>query len=239
MSQQGSRFNQAVQGQRAETAASVQVQQTTPQPETRSAASSTQAPTPNYTPEQKALGMSLLLEIAQNAPDTRKISDLIARGAGLDMRNAQECTPLLIAARRGHEYIADMLIQAGANVNAKDSEGNTPLILATIAGNVKTVRNLTDKNAAMDHLNSLDRSALMWAAALGRREIAQMLIRRGADLEQHNRAGQTAYDIARMHENYSLAEILKAGVQLQKDAAKAQPAIPTRAASYKDLLGKV
>ncbi|HRI75503.1 MAG TPA: ankyrin repeat domain-containing protein [Alphaproteobacteria bacterium] len=225
MSQQGSRFNQAVSGQRGETAAAPAAQQQT-------------APQRSYTPEQQALGMSLLLEVAQNTPNSQKITDLIARGAALEIRNAHDSTPLLIAARKGQEYIADLLIQAGADVNAKDSEGNTPLILATISGSVKTVRNLTDKNAAMDQLNMLDRSALMWAAALGRREIAQILIRRGADLEQHNHAGQTAYDIARMHENFSLAEILKAGVQQQKDAANARPVTPPRAASYKDLLGK-
>ena len=221
MSQQGSRFNQAVAGNRTETPSKT----TTPAP----------------TSEQQALGMALLLETSQNSPDSGKIADLIARGAALDMRNARESTPLILAARGGHEYIADMLIHAGANVNARDNEGSTPLILAAIAGSVKTVRNLTDNNAdanviGKDH----DRTALMWAAALGRREIAQLLIRRGADAEQQNSAGQTAYDIARMHENYSLAEVLKAGAQQHKDAGNARPAVQTaRGTSYKDMLGKV
>lgn len=223
MSQQGSRFNQAVAGNRSET------------PSTKPSSAA-----PAYTSEQQALGMALLLETSQNSPDSGKVADLIARGAGLEMRNARDSTPLLLASRGGYEYIADMLIHAGANVNARDNEGSTPLILATIAGSVKTVRNLTDKNAdanvvGKDH----DRTALMWAAALGRREIAQLLIRRGADAEQQNTAGQTAYDIARMHENYSLAEVLKAGAQQHKDADNARPAVQTRATSYKDMLGKV
>ncbi|MDY0008519.1 MAG: ankyrin repeat domain-containing protein [Bdellovibrionales bacterium] len=230
MSEQGSRFNQAVAAVRSET-------QTAPTATTRPAAA------PSYTQEQHALGMALLLEVAQNAPNTAKISDLISRGAALELRNAQDSTPLLLAARGGHEHIADMLMQAGADVNSRDTDGSTPLILATLAGSVKTVRHLCDKNADMKHINNQDRTALMWAAALGRREIAQMLTRRGADSEQQNSVGQTAYDIARLHENYSLAEILKAGAQQQK-AATTAPAVTTshttkRAASYKDMLGKV
>lgn len=226
MSQQGLHFNQAVGTPRAEAAAAQQLPRT-------------QNTTPAITSEQQALGLTLLLQVSQQSPDMYKIADLIARGAALDMRNAHDSTPLLIAARNGHEHVADMLIQAGASLNAQDAEGSTPLILATIAGSAKTVRHLTDKGAVLDHFNMLDRSALMWAAALGRREIAQILIRRGADLEQHNHAGQTAYDIARMHENFSLAEILKAGVRIQKDAANARPPVATKPVAYKDLLGKV
>lgn len=214
MSQQGVRFNEAV------------------------ASPKTAAPAAAPTSAAEALGMSLLLEVSQKTPSTAKITDLIARGAYLEVRNAHDSTPLLTAARQGHETIADMLIQAGAQINAQDAEGNTPLILATITGSVKTVRDLTDKKAVLDHFNMLDRSALMWAAALGRREIAQILIRKGADLEQHNYAGQTAYDIAKMHENFSLAAILKAGVTQQSTAANARPAAVMRAVQYKDLLQK-
>lgn len=193
--------------------------------------------TPTDNPATQACGMSLLLEVSQQAADSQKVADLITRGAALEMQTPHGgYTPLLMAARLGHEYIADMLIHAGANVNAQDNEGNTPLILATITGSTKTVRNLTDKSPDMDHLNTLDRSALMWAAALGRREIAQLLIRRGANPDLQNKAGQTAYDIARLHENFSLAEILKAGVQQQSHTPPRHGAAPR---SPKELAGKV
>lgn len=219
MSQQGSRFNQAVAGHRGDT-----------QPK---------APIPHYTTEQQALGVSLLLEVSQNTPNIAKVADLIARGAALETFNPRGKTPLLQAAAAGNDIVADMLIQAGANVNVRDEEGSTPLILATIAGNAKTVRHLIEKNADPHALNAHDRTALMWAAALGRREIAQMLIRSGADSEQHNQTGQTAYDIARMHENFSLAEILKAGAQQHKDAGNARPVAQTRGgAAFKDVMGK-
>lgn len=221
MSQQGTRFNQAVAGQRGD----AQAKFTAPQ----------------YTNEQQALGVALLLEVSQNIPNTGKIADLISRGAALETVSPRGGkTPLLQAAAAGNETVADMLIQAGANINARDEEGSTPLILATIAGSAKTVRHLTDKNADTGAINAHDRTALMWAAALGRREIAQMLIRSGADAEQHNGAGQTAYDIARIHENFSLAEVLKAGAQQHKDAGNARPAMQTRGGNaFKDMLGKV
>lgn len=222
MSEKGVRFNQTAQGLKADT------QQ----------ASNPTVRTPSASPEAAALGMTLLLEVSQKNPNTMKIADLLQRGASLEETNAHGSTPLLVTARSGHETISDMLIQKGADVNARDTEGNTPLILAVTAGSTKTVRNLLDQDARMETLNKLDRSALMWAAALGRREIAQMLLRKGADLDLHNGAGQTAYDIAKQHENHSLAAILKAGAQQQKTPAVTRPSLALRATLYKDMLKK-
>lgn len=217
MSRQGTNFNETAQGAKVET---------------RSVSPAVKRSPPD------ALGVSLLLETSQKTPNTTKIFDLINRGASLEETNAHGSTPLLVAVRNGHEAIADMFIQRGAQINAEDQEGNTALILAVIAGSVKNVRDLTDQGAELDHFNKLDRSALMWAAALGRREIAQTLMRKGADLHLQNTAGQTAYDIAKMHDNHSLAAVLKAGVQQQKSPAVARPSSAMRAIQYKDLLGK-
>jgi len=55
-------------------------------------------------------------------------------GADVNATDARGSTPLLEAARYGHNDIARLLIAAGANVKAKDKDGKTALMLA-IQGN--------------------------------------------------------------------------------------------------------
>lgn len=67
--------------------------------------------------------------------NTEMVRSLLSTpGADVNGRNDRGSTPLLEAARYGHNDIARVLIAAGANINAKDNDGKTPLMLA-IQGN--------------------------------------------------------------------------------------------------------
>jgi len=59
---------------------------------------------------------------------------LAAPGVDVNVRDESGSTPLLEAARYGHDNICRMLIAAGANLKAKDRDGKTALQLA-IQGN--------------------------------------------------------------------------------------------------------
>lgn len=65
---------------------------------------------------------------------------LSAPGADVNARNDRGSTPLLEAARYGHNDIARTLIAAGANVNAKDNDGKTALMLAVQGNHEEVVR---------------------------------------------------------------------------------------------------
>ena len=65
---------------------------------------------------------------------------LSAPGADVNARNDRGSTPLLEAARYGHNDIARVLIAAGANVNAKDNDGKTALMLAIQGNHDEVVR---------------------------------------------------------------------------------------------------
>jgi ankyrin repeat protein len=59
---------------------------------------------------------------------------LSSPGADVNATNERGSTPLLEAARYGHDDITRILIAAGADVKAKDNDGKTALMLA-IQGN--------------------------------------------------------------------------------------------------------
>jgi ankyrin repeat protein len=52
-------------------------------------------------------------------------------------------TPLIEAARFGHDEVVTALVMAKADVNAKNDEGKTALMLAAELGHDETVRVLT------------------------------------------------------------------------------------------------
>lgn len=70
--------------------------------------------------------------IEGNAEMVRSL--LSAPGVDVNARNERGSTPLLEAARYGHDNITRTLIASGANVNARDQDGKTALMLA-IQGN--------------------------------------------------------------------------------------------------------
>ena len=55
---------------------------------------------------------------------------LTSPGADVNATDERGSTPLLQAARYGHEDICRVLIAAGANLKAKDKDGKTALMLA-------------------------------------------------------------------------------------------------------------
>jgi len=57
-------------------------------------------------------------------------------------------TPLMQAARFGHDEVVTALIIAKANVNARNDQGRTALTLAAEAGHDETVRVLTQAGGA-------------------------------------------------------------------------------------------
>lgn len=70
-----------------------------------------------------------------------------AGGSDLEARDRSSCTPLFVAATRGHWQIVRVLIEAGANPNASQSCGSTPLFYAAFNGHLAVVRVLILGNA--------------------------------------------------------------------------------------------
>ena len=65
-------------------------------------------------------------------------------GADVNATNERGSTPLLEAARYGHDDICRVLIAAGANLKAKDNDGKTALMLAVQNNHDDVVRILKE-----------------------------------------------------------------------------------------------
>jgi CDP-diacylglycerol--serine O-phosphatidyltransferase len=74
-------------------------------------------------------GITLLM-VAVEETNLPAIELLIARGAKLDLRDAQGATALALAAEMGFQEAVEILLAAGANPNLHDLSGMTPLDVA-------------------------------------------------------------------------------------------------------------
>lgn len=72
---------------------------------------------------------------------------LSSPGADVNATDERGSTPLLEAARYGHEDISRLLIAAGANLKAKDKDGKTALMLAVQNNHDDVVRVLKEAGA--------------------------------------------------------------------------------------------
>jgi ankyrin repeat protein len=132
---------------------------------------------------------------------------------------------------------------------------DTPLLLAAQAGRLDVVTHLLDKGAQIHTIDAQDRNALMVAAGnKANKDLIQLLIEHGTDLEQKNTLRKTAYQIAAdAPDNQAIAQLLaKAEVKknpqalvnaiIEKNYTKVSymldDEIPLEALNYKDSSGK-
>ena len=68
-------------------------------------------------------------------------------------------------------------------VDQVDNDGYTPLSTAARFGRIKIVTALLDRGAVIDKVTYCGRSALLWACLENKRDAAELLLARGADIE--------------------------------------------------------
>ena len=127
-------------------------------------------------------------------------------------------TPLMVAARTGNPAVVEMLVASGANPNARGARGQTALMWAVAQKHPAVVSVLlthgADINARSDTWSQVmavpphglpeynraiphgGDTALMFAARAGDLESARLLVRAGADVNDHDAWGVSATVLA-------------------------------------------
>jgi len=155
------------------------------------------------------------LIIAIREPSPRSLKVLLESPATkAEVRNANDESPLMMAAIKGQPDVVRQLIAKDADVN---KTGWTPLHYAVSAGGpdqLTIVRMLLDASAYIDAESPNKTTPLMMAARYGSEPAVKLLFDEGADPTLRNEQGLTAADFARKAEREDLA------AQLDQAAAR-------------------
>jgi ankyrin repeat protein len=126
-------------------------------------------------------------------------------------RNARGETPLHVAARRGYEHEAFLLLRAGAEVNARDAAGRTPLHHAARQRHEDAwmIRDmLVIRKADIDARDSEGFTPLMHAAQRGNARTVEALVWLGASLRAPDSGGLSPRALALAAGHADLAPLL-------------------------------
>ena len=105
---------------------------------------------------------------------------LIGAKAGVEKKNKQGKTPLMVAAYHSDVTMVKKLLSAKANVNATDERGNTALLLAAQHGSTRVVKALLSAKANVKAKDKQGKTALYWALQFGDKSCVSMLRGAGA-----------------------------------------------------------
>lgn len=160
---------------------------------------------PNTLNEKGQTGLLMALQL-----DSMRAFDTLmgAPKLNVELRNAKDESPLMLAAIKGHVDAVRALVARDADVN---KTGWTPLHYAasgTQPQNVEVIALLLEHHAYIDAASPNGTTPLMMAAQYGTDASVQLLLSEGADPTLKNQLGLTAVDFALRAEREELAQTI-------------------------------
>lgn len=151
------------------------------------------------------------LMLALRGASIKVIKVLLAQASiDVNVRTAQDETPLMLAALRGFADVCVELIARDADVN---KPGWTPLHYAATGARTDILQLLLDNHAYIDAASPNGSTPLMMAAMYGDANAVKLLVEAGADASLKNELGLTAIDFARKAQRQDSVEILAAHIR--------------------------
>ena len=140
--------------------------------------------------------------------ETKTAFDFVRAGMKVDVRRADEWTPLMVALFNGQEETAMMLLSRGANVRAKANRGYEPIHWAAMNGYERAVKFILDKGGNVNAETEYGWTPLLQAASRGHVEIARMLLGKGASVSASEHEGWTPLHKACANKFAEMARLL-------------------------------
>jgi uncharacterized protein len=154
------------------------------------------------------------LMLALKLPTPEVATALLARSdIKVEVRNAQDESPLMLAALAGDLAICQTLIKRDADVN---KPGWAPLHYAATNSHISVIQLLLNHHAYIDAASPNGSTPLMMAAMYGNASAVKLLLESGADPSLKNDLGLTAIDFAQRVKKPDSVEIIAAFVRAQR-----------------------
>ena len=128
----------------------------------------------------------------------------------VEVRSAQDESPLMLAALHGLLPECQSLIQLGADVN---KPGWTPLHYAATRGHLAVMNLLLDEHAYIDAASPNGTTPLMMAAHYGTPSAVKLLLEADADPTLRNNVGLNAFDFAQSAMRLESAAVISAFIR--------------------------
>ena len=135
----------------------------------------------------------------------------------VETRTAQDESPLMMAALKGHAEFARKLIERNADVN---KTGWTPLHYAATNGHLAIIELLLENHAYIDAESPNGTTPLMMAAHYGTPAAVKLLLEAGADPSLKNQLGLSAIDFANRGNRRDAAELIAGHVRSAQPKGK-------------------
>ncbi len=158
------------------------------------------------------------LFLAIKGPSPKALEALLADSRlNVELRTAQDESPLMLAALAGMTDLCTQLIARNADVN---KTGWAPLHYAATGSNLQTLRLLLDNYAYIDAESPNQTTPLMMAAKYGNAQTVQLLLDSGADIGLKNALGLTAFDFAQQAGRLDSADLISAAIRANRPKGK-------------------
>jgi ankyrin repeat protein len=156
------------------------------------------------------------LLIALREPSPKVIQVLLdSPQTNVELRNAKDESPLMMAALKGQQDLVTQLIARDADVN---KPGWAPLHYAATNGHVAVMKQLLDNHAFIDAQSPNGTTPLMMAAMYGSASAVQLLLDEGADTQMKNEQGLTAIDFAQRANRPDAVRVLSTAVRAKRSS---------------------
>jgi hypothetical protein len=128
----------------------------------------------------------------------------------VEVRNAHDESPLMLASLKGYLDLCKKLIARDADVN---KPGWAPLHYAATGGHVAILTLLLDNNAYVDAASPNGSTPLMMAARYGTIDAVKVLLAAGADSSLKNALGLSAIDFARQVHREDMVVLISGAIR--------------------------